>query len=201
MNSIAINGSNISSRSYLAKALSAMTGIEMIVSTPYSGIASIYHLDHDISKCQWPDSFVYCLGAFTQRIIIEQKFDESYISDGGVFNELCWLKCRYPDIELIYERSMIQSLENVVVDYALTHYDFIFHIDSNDPSDTINQCLKQMYHQRSMKHHVIDATNKEDALNEMTGHLQVKPILSAKYSLLKSDGKIQLNEDAHENSN
>jgi len=187
MNCIAITGSNLSCRSYLAKAFSAMTGIELIARTPYSSIAYMYELDHEISKCQWPDSYVYCLGAFTQRIIVEQKFEDSYISDGGVFNELCWLKCRYPHIELIYERSMIQCLEKIIMDYALKKYNFIFHIDSNDHSDSIDQCLRQMYLHHNIKHNVIDATNKEDALNKMLSYLHIKPLLSAKYSLLKAD--------------
>jgi len=187
MNCIAINGSNLSRRTHLAKALSAMTGMEIIASTPYYSIASKYKLHHEISKCQWPDSYIYCLGAFTQRIIAEQKFEDSYISDGGVFNELCWLKCRYPHIELIYERSMIQCLENIIIDYALNKYDFIFHIDSNESSDPIDLCLKQIYLNCNIKHHIFNTTNEEDALNQMINLLQVKPLLSAKYSLLKYD--------------
>jgi len=187
MKRIAINGSNLSLTSHLSKAFAAMTGMDMIVRTPYSSIASMYKLDYDISKCQWPESFLYCLGAFTQRIIAEQKFEDYYISDGGVFNELCWLKSRYLRLELIYERSMILCLENVVSDYALNHYDFIFHLDSNDPSDFFDQCLKEIYRLHDMQHHVINASNGEDALNEMSVNLQVKPVLSAKHALLKVD--------------
>lgn len=197
MNNIAISGSNLSQRSYLAKAFSAMTGIDLIERTPYSSIAFRYKLDNEISKCQWPDSYIYCLGAFIQRIIVEQKLEDSYISDGGVFDELCWMKCRYPHIELIYERSMIQSLENVIVDYALNQYAFIFHIDSNNPSDLTDQCLKELYLHRKIKHHIIDATNEEDALNQMLDQLQIKPLLSAKYALLKADYEIPLNVGAN----
>jgi len=201
MNFIAITGSNFSKRSNFAKAFSAMTGIDMIASVPYLSIASKYKLDTEISKCEWPDSYAYCLGAFTQRIIVEQKYEESYISDGSVFNELCWLKCRYPHMDLIYERSMIRCLENVIVDYALNEYDFIFHITSNDPSDLVDQCLRQLYLHRNIKHHVIDATNGEEALNQMLDHLQIKPLLSAKYSLLKFTKDFLLNNETHENSN
>ena len=58
-----------------------------------------------------------------------------------------------------------------------------------------------MYHYRNIKHHIIDATNRENALNEMLGYMQVKPILSAKYALLNSCADMQLNEDIYENSN
>ena len=187
MKRITITGSIISGRTILANALSAMTGFDFIACLPYSSIAAKYGLDLDISRCQWPDSFTYCLGAFTQRVMIEQKLENEYISDGSVLNEVSWLKCRYPHTELIYERSMIQSLENVVADYALKEYDFIFHIDSGDPSDVIEQCLKQIYLHRRIKHHTIDGTNGEVALNQMLEYLQIRPVLSAKYALLKSD--------------
>ena len=194
MKRIAINGSNLSGRSYMAKAFSAMTGMGIIVSTPYSLMASRYKLDMDKSKCHWPDSFIYCMGAFTQRVMIEQKFEESYISDGGVFNEICWIKCRFPHLELIYERSMIESLEKIIADYAINEYDFIFHIDSGDSSDTINRCLKQIYLHRQIKHHLIDGVDKEDALNQMLDISKIKPVLSTKYVLLKFEENAILNK-------
>jgi len=83
MKRIAIVGSKAERRTLLANALSAMTGFEYIVNTPYSIIAYQYNLNLDKSQCQWPDSFVYCLGAFTRRVMTEQQSDESYISDGG----------------------------------------------------------------------------------------------------------------------
>ena len=145
MKRIAINGSPSGRRSYLARSFSAMTGMDYIVSTPYSVIAYQYKLDMDISKCQWPDSYVYCLGAFTKKIMIEQNYHETFISDGGVFNELSWIKCRYPNMDLIYERSMIECFEKIVMNYASKEYDYIFHIDSKNPSDAIDLCLKQLY--------------------------------------------------------
>ena len=185
MKRIAINGSNLSKRSFLAKAFSAMTGMDYIVNTPYSIIAYQYKLPVDISKCQWPDSFVYCFGAFIERILREKKLEDKFISDGGVFIELSWIKCRYSHIELIYERSMIETVEKVVMDYASKEYDTIFHIDSKEPSDAIDLCLKQLYNHHSLNHHIIDCANDEDALHQMLEHLQVKPKLSAKFALLK----------------
>ena len=185
MKRISINGSHQSKRSYLAKAFSAMTGMDYIASTPYSMIAYQYKLDIDKAKCQWPDSYVYCLGAFTERIMREQKLEDLFISDGGVFNELSWIKCRYSHIELIYERAMIECLEKVVMHYASNEYDCIFHIDSNDPKDDMDLCLMQLYNNHCLKHYLIDGTDGEDALHQMLEHLQVKPKLSAKYALLK----------------
>jgi len=88
MKRIAIHGSLQSGRSFLTQALAAMTGLDFIIQLPYSTVAYKYNLDSDIEKCHWPDSFVYCLGAFTQRILAEKRLDDLFISDGGVFNEL-----------------------------------------------------------------------------------------------------------------
>jgi len=201
MKRIAITGSTHSRRTILAEALSAMSGLDLISCPSYSSIAAKYKLDLDISKCQWPDSFVYCMGAFTQRILAERGLEDEYISDGSVLNEISWLKSRYPHIELIYERSMIQSLENVIVDYVSNEYDFIFHIDSNDLSDVIDLCLKQIFLQCNIKHHIIDGANSEDALNQILDHLQVKPVLSAKHALLSANNYLAPNKDTDENSN
>ena len=187
MKRIAITGSNRSGRSNLAQAFSAISGIGIITDTPYSLIAAKYGIDRDIEKCQWPDSFLYCLGAFTQRMMIEQKYVESYISDGGVFQEISWLKCRFPHIDPIYERSMIRCLEKIISDYASNEYDFIFHIDSNDASDAIDHCLKQHYRHSRINHYLIDGSDKKEALNQMLDYLQIKSALSVGYSQLKVD--------------
>jgi len=201
MKRIAVTGSTHSGRTILTEALSSMSGLDLISCPSYSSIAAKYKLDLDISKCQWPDSFVYCMGAFTQRILAERGLEDKYISDGGVLNEICWLKSRYPHIELIYERSMIKSLEKIIVDYALNEYDFIFHIDPNDVSDILDQCLKQTFFQCNIKYHIIDGANAEDALDQMLAYLQVKPVLSAKYALLNVNKYLPLNKDSDENCN
>jgi len=174
MKRIAITGSNLSQRTVLSKAISDITGFDLIICSPYSTIAEKYGLVNEISKCQWPDSFVYCMGAFIQRAVIEQKFEDYYISDGSVFHEISWLKSRFPNIELIYERSMIESLERVITNYAIDQYDFIFHINSKNYLDVVDQCLKQTYFQHKIKYHIIDSINNEKALNQIMNLLQTR---------------------------
>jgi len=174
MKRIAITGFFNKRRTILGNALSAMTKFDYIAGPSFSTVAAKYKMDYDKEKCQWPDSFIYCLDAFTQRIIAEKNLEDFYITDGGVFNEICWLKCRYPHNELIYERSMIVSLEKVVTDYASKEYDFIFHIETGDPSNVSDQCLKQIYKNYDLKHHIIDTPNDEDALNQNLGQHTAK---------------------------
>jgi len=201
MKRIVINGSQSVKRTFLAKAFAAMTGMDYIGCSPYSVIAYQYKLPFDLPNCQWPDSFVYCLGAFTQKIMLEQKFEEKFISDGGVFNELSWIKCRFPHIELIYERAIIESFEKVAMHYASNEYDYILHIDSKDPSDTINLFLKRLYDCYSIKHILIDKVSDEETLIRMLEHLQVKQVQSAKYALLKFADEFEINDDTHKGPN
>jgi len=167
MKRIAIVGTVCGERSVLTNALSAATGLRLIPCLPYSDVAARYKLDTDISDCYWPDSFEYCLGAFTQRIISEQKSGDSFISEGGVFDEITWLMCSFPHIELIYQKPIIKILEHIIVDYASKEYDFIFHVASADLSDLRSQCLKRLFICRNIKYYIIDTTDKEGALNKM----------------------------------
>ena len=176
-----------------------MSGLHFIESVPYSIIAYQYKLVIDKSKMSWSDSFTYCLGAFTRKIMIEQGLDNLFISNGGVFSEISWLKCRYSD-EFNNEMSMIESLEKVVMNYASKEYDYIFHIASKDPSDVIDQCLRHLYDYYNLQHNMIDDSNDEEALNQMQEHLQMNPVLSAKYALLKFADENHSIGNSHENS-
>jgi len=185
MNRIAITGTSNERRTILAKALSAMTGFDCILQIPYTIIAAKYKMAIEITECQWPDSFVYCMEEFTQRVISEKNLKDNFISD-GVFDEICWLKCRYPHVELIYERPMIISFEKVAANYANAQYDYIFHIDSSDDSNITEKCLKQIYHQYNINHNIINNQNDEEVLNQIIACLRVNPLLSAKYALHKN---------------
>ena len=197
MKRIAINGSSTCRCSLLSRAFSAMTGLDYIERVPYSIIAYKYKLVLDKSECKWTDSFTFSLEAFTRKIMIEQKFDDKFISNGGVFNEISWMKCRYSHIDRIHERTMIESLEKVVMNYASKEYDCIFHITSIEPSDAIDQCLRDLYDRYKLNYFIIDELNDEEALCQMLEHLQMKPVLSAKYALLNLQNN-RIYNDIHE---
>ena len=176
MKRIAINGSQPGRRSNLTKALSAMTGMDMVLNTPYQTIASQYQMAPDMSECIWPEAYIYCLEAFTRKIMFEQKYGDGFISDGGVFEEICWIKHLDSCIGSIYEMTVISSFEKVMMNYALNAYDYIFHIESGEPLDAINRVLKQLYRQHALKHHIIDESNDEKALHQMIAHLSKESV-------------------------
>jgi hypothetical protein len=72
----------------------------------------------------------------------------------------------------------------------MKEYDHIFHIDANGASDAVDQCLKRLYLNHRINHTLISGARPEEALNHMTECIQAKPVLSAKYALLKSNRQI-----------
>jgi hypothetical protein len=171
----------------VAKALAAMCGYDLSISPSFHQMAIKYRLSLDIEACQWPDSYVYCLGAFTERLIVEQRYAEKFVSDGSVFKELVWLKCRYPYVEPVYEQSMIRSLERILVEYAAKNYDVIFLLST--PSETENAagaCIHQLLESYCLPFRLIDFSDREHALQTMAEHLKVNIRISASCALSKA---------------
>lgn len=183
MRRIAVTGLNGSENLLVAKTLAIMCGYDLSLSPSFSQTAIRYGMDMDMESCQWPDSYVYCLGAFTERIIVEQKYGERFVSDGSVLKELVWLKCRYPHMELIYEQSMIRCLERVFTVYAAKNYDVVFYADVLSEADIAGTCLRRLFETYHIPCQAIDFSNRESALQVMTDRLQVAPKMSATNSL------------------
>jgi hypothetical protein len=192
MRRIAVAGLNSSENLLVAKTLAIMCGYDLSLSPSFSQTAIRYGLGIDMESCQWPDSYVYCLGAFTERIIVEQKYGERFVSDGSVLKELVWLKCRYPHTELIYEQSMIHSLERVFGVYAAKNYDVVFYADVLSETDAAGSCLRCLFETYHIPGRAIDFSNRESALQVMADRLQVAPKMSAAYSLSKALRELNL---------
>ncbi|MDR2763955.1 MAG: hypothetical protein LBB90_02885 [Tannerella sp.] len=186
MKRIAIAGLNGGENILAAKALATMCGYDLSISPSFSLTAIRYGLSMDMKVCQWPDSWVYCLGAFTERIVTEQRYGEKFVSDGSVLKELVWLKCRYPRVEPIYEQAMIHSLERVVAVYAAKNYDIIFHAEVLSETDTAGVCLRRLCETYHIPCRAIDFSDRENALQVVADCLQVTPKMSAAHSLSKA---------------
>ncbi|MDR1523900.1 MAG: hypothetical protein LBS79_01405 [Tannerella sp.] len=186
MKRIAVTGSGSREDTLVAKALSIMCGYDLCISPPFSQTAIKYGMSMDIEMCQWPDSYVYCLDVFTERIIVEQQYGGNFVSDGSVFKELVWLKCRYPHLELIYEQSMIHSLERVVVAYSAKNYDIIFHLSGRQKSSITGDCLPQLLDMYGIPYKPIHSPDSETDLKAMVEYLGISPVMSASFSLSKA---------------
>ena len=129
---IAITGSSVCKCTIISTALSYITSVEVIGSTPYAAVAVKYGFKKDMADCNWAELFVYAFSSFSERTIIEQNYD-SYISNGSVFNELAQVRVFSRSL-VVNESSrteidkMCSSLERVVNDYALREYEEVFHI-------------------------------------------------------------------------
>jgi hypothetical protein len=187
MKRIALTGSCNQERTILTNSLAIMTGFDLVLCPPYSQLVIKYGLGTECSAYQWPDSYIYCLGAFIERIIVEQHHADRFVSDGGVLKELAWIKGRHPQVELIYEQSMIYSLERIITEYAQNGYDSIFHLQPVSEPNTIELYLKGLFEQYHILHQIIDPANKENALQQMMDFLEIKPVLSAEYALLTAE--------------
>ncbi|MDR3246540.1 MAG: hypothetical protein LBT50_08930 [Prevotellaceae bacterium] len=192
MDRIAITGLEKRESILVAKALSIMSGYDLILSLPYSQIAFKYGLTSSIEACQWPDSYVYCLGAFTERVIMEQGYAERFVSEGSVFKELIWLQYRFPHVDLIYEQSMIHCMERVFAEYAAKNYDVIFHSETNESGAG----LSRLFATYRIPYQQIDFSDRKTALQAMADYLKIKPKMPAHYSLSKTSR--ELGEDISE---
>jgi hypothetical protein len=186
MKRIAVTGVGNREDTLVAKALSIMCGYDLCVSPSFSQTAIKYGMSMDIEMCQWPDSYVYCLDVFTERIMVELQYGEKFVSDGSVLKELAWLKCRFPHVELIYEHSMIRSLERVITAYAAKSYDDIFFLSGEQNSNITADCLQQILETSRLPYILIYSPNREAALESMVEHLGISPVMSASFSLSKA---------------
>ncbi|MDR0757050.1 MAG: hypothetical protein LBF85_04295 [Tannerella sp.] len=127
---------------------------------------------------------------------MEQKYGEKFVSDGSVLQELVWLKCRSLHVELIYEQSMIHSLERVFAVYAAKNYDVIFHAELLSETDVAGTCLRQLFEEYRIPGRCIDFSDREHALQAMADRMQVTPKMSAVHSLSKAYRELYLTGDA-----
>ncbi|MDR0748597.1 MAG: hypothetical protein LBF62_03365 [Tannerellaceae bacterium] len=176
-----------------------MTGYDLIVGQSYSLFAHRYDLKPDINLCQWPESFIYCMGAFTERLIAEQRYGENFVSQGSVLKELLWLMPRSNQTDFIHEASIIKSMEKVIVNYAAKYYDVIFvysdtaNTKNGKSEENAGTSLKDsinLLEANNLLYQIIDASDKESALSAMVNVLGVSPILSAGKALTKAQREL-----------
>ncbi|MDR0573597.1 MAG: hypothetical protein LBG96_06130 [Tannerella sp.] len=183
---IAVTGSGSREDTFVAKALSIMCGYDLCISPSFSQTAIKYGMNMDIQTCHWPDSYVYCLDVFTERIIMEHQYGEKFVSDGSVLKESVWLKCRFPHVEPIYEQSMIRSLERVVAAYAVKNYDAVFYLSGGQGSRITGDCMERLLETYGIPYRAIHSPDRETALNSMMEYSGIPPVMSAKFSLSKT---------------
>jgi hypothetical protein len=194
MKRIAITGPDSSEGLLVAKALSIMCGYDLSISPSFSHVAFKYGLNTDIEACQWPDSYLYCLEAFTERIIVKQQYGDRMVSDGSVLSELVWLKCRYPHVDLICEQSMIRTLERVFASYAAKNYGVIFHLSALSGTGVEKDCLRALFETYHIPCRTVASPDRESALQEMAAHLQITPVMNASCSLARAERELNFKQ-------
>jgi hypothetical protein len=186
MKRIAITGAGGYEDLFVAKALSIMCGYDLCISPPFPQTAVRYGMSMDIEACQWPDSYVYCLDAFTERIIVEHRYGEKFVSDGSVLREPVWLKCRFPHTEPVYEQSMIRNLEKVAMAYAARNYDAIFHLSGGPETSAAGDYLQRLLDTCRIPYRRICLSDREAALQSMAEQAGIPPVMSPSFALSKA---------------
>ncbi len=188
MNRIAVTGGSSNDRLIVVKALSYMTGYDVVRSSPYSVQSIKYGLNKDLKSCEWDELFTYVLSSFTDRIEKECKY-KTFISNGSVFNELCHLvvltsaliEKNSTDFQS-YIKSMSNTLKRVISEYAHNNYDCVIHIfDKELDMDTYqfqkDRCLMDLLKNCDTKC-LVKNGNIQNALGDILKNSNILPLIS-----------------------
>jgi len=199
MKKIAIIGANNKDRLVLTRALYYLTGYDIVNKTDYTVQAIRYGLNKELRNCKWQELFVYLLSSFSERIVIEQHYDQ-YISDGSVFYELAMVKAilnlqTTNKRKLKEEITMLTGTERIITEYANRHYDCFVYIDSatnkaNELSNEIDNCIKSLIIQHGSIYQVKKDSILSDILEKITTETQIQPIVSSEMALKKAQEDI-----------
>ena len=199
MKKIAIIGANNKDRLVLTRALYYLTGYDIVNKTDYTVQAIRYGLNKELKNCKWQELFVYLLSSFSERIVIEQHYDQ-YISDGSVYYELAMVKAilnlqTTNKRKLKEEIAMFTGTERIITEYANRHYDCLVYIDNrtnkeNELSNEIDKCIKSLIMQHGSIYHVKKDSILSDILEKITIETQIQPIVSSKTALRKAQEEI-----------
>ena len=199
MKRIAITGVNVQNKTMLSKALFYLTGYEEVRATDYPITAVKYKLNLELNHCNWQELSVYVLASFSERIEIEQQFDE-FISNGSVFNELAIVKTIHAMNSHSKRKSkeqlfMLSGLEKVITEYASRQYDDIIHICNADPKDTLandidNNLVNLIQHTGIPLYFIQKDAVLADVFETIVNELKISKMISPKAALEKAQNEI-----------
>jgi rRNA-processing protein FCF1 len=200
MKKIAITGVTAQNKMVLSKALFYLTGCEEVRATDYPSLAVKYKLNRELNHCSWQELFVYVLASFSERIEVEQQFDE-FISNGSVLNELAIIETihkvnsqgKRKNKEQLF---MLSGLEKIVTEYAARKYDCIIHICNVNSKDTLasdmDYSLINLIKRTEIPTYFIrEDTILTDMLEKISSELEVNKMLSPKTALEKAQKEMQ----------
>jgi hypothetical protein len=195
MKKIAVIGANNRDRMVLTQALSYITGYSVVSKTDYSIQAIRYGLNRELKNAPWQDLFVYVLASFSERIIIEQHYDQ-YVSNGSVLYELAAVKAHL-NMQAAGRRkfkeqtAMLAGVEKIITEYANRQYHGFVYLDNhsekeNALSSEVDNCIKSLMAERESVYHVRKDSILSDMLEKISMNMKIRPVVSSKTALKKA---------------
>jgi hypothetical protein len=195
MKKIAIIGADSRDRMVLTQALSYITGYDIASKTDYAIQAIRYGLHSELSDCKWQELFVYVLSSFSERIVIEQHYDQ-YISNGGVLYELAMvralLKAQTGSKRKLKEQAaMLAGSERVITEYAKRQYDALVYIETglekeNAFSIELDSCIRNLIMEYGSVYRFRKESILADMLESISSEMKIPSVVSSQTALKKA---------------
>jgi hypothetical protein len=195
MKKIAIIGGNNRDRLVLTQALSYITGYNTVGKTDYAIQAIRYGLNKELKECKWQELFVYVLASFSERIVIEQHYDQ-FISNGGVLYDLAMAKTilnsQTADRRTLKEQAvMLAGTEKIITEYAKRQYDGLVYIENSMEkgdvlSNEFDACIKSLIMEHGAVYQVRRDSILADMLESISLEMNINPVVSSQTALKKA---------------
>ena len=195
MKKIAVIGVNNRERMVITKALSYIAGYDTVCKTDYAIQAIRYGFNQEIKMCKWQELFVYVLSSFSERIIIEQHYDQ-FISNGGVLYELAMAKTilnqQTANRRLLKEQAaMLAGTEKIITDYAKRQYDgFVYIENSMEKEDVfpneLDGCIKSLISENGRVYKFRKDSVLADILENISSEMKIPALVSSQTALKKA---------------
>jgi hypothetical protein len=224
MSKIAITGAPQTGKSIVSHALSYMTGLPVIQKRTYLEYSNDFEFNKQPKDLYWDELFALYSSFFIDGVELETQNSEGFISDGSVFSELIFAKSRIKFSKKIstsplkkivnsivkepfikeYEK-MFHSIEKLIKEYLVNHYDFIIHIGVNQLYISNNEYHKfreiydtqlvEFYTEQGLKYKVYNSLNLKQTLTDIIFDSGIDPLFSAESALFKAKKQLHLDNE------
>lgn len=210
MNNILISGAPGTGKSIISTALSYMIGFPIVRNRPSSEVVYELNLNSDISSHSFKELFTIGFSNFVDRLQLEYRYPEGFISDGSIINDIVTMKLYLntqasqtnpffnwiPNKTYIKEcNKMIHSLERIAREYARYQYGTVVHLAPShkvkseierDYLKKFNEELLGFYHSANINFSEYNGSNFGDVVEKLISEKKYKVYLSTSSALFKT---------------
>ena len=145
MDNILISGAPNTGKSIIANSLSYIVDLPIVKSRTYSEVSFEYNLNKNVLSLGFNDLFTVGFSNFTDRTQLEYRYQNGFISDGSIINDLISMKLYLSEKSQITHKifkwisnkryineclKMLNSFERLVIAYSKNQYYSIIHLET-----------------------------------------------------------------------